>query len=299
MSKPKPLKEFIKEQVRGEIKDNELVAEAERRGYIIHRPVPQEPVKEFDLSSIQGERLRVAVVSDTHLGSKYQQITHLRNFYRYARKRRVDCVIGGGDMTDGPGRMHKGQHRNIFLHEYDSQRDYAVETIPDIGVPQFWISGNHDESYMKDEGGDIVRDVCSRREDLEYIGQSEGYVQFGDVLFRIDHPHDGMSYALSYKLQKRIEALSPEHKPHILCLGNYHKVCHVSAYRNVEGFILPAFQAQTPFMASKALASIIGGLILEFGISAKGLAPSLKVEWVIERVPIPNDWPGADQVPGR
>lgn len=287
------LSEFLADEARADLKDEELIAEAERRGYVIHKPEPQEPPAVFDTSKIRGDRVRLAVVSDTHLGSKYQQVSHLRAFYGYARKRRVDAVIGGGDMTDGPGVMHRGHHRNIWLHEYESQRDYALEAIPDIGRPQYWVSGNHDESFTKNEGPNPVADVCSRRDDLHYLGQSVGYVRFGDVLISVQHPHDGTAYALSYKAQKRIESLSPENKPHVLLLGNYHKPCHLVAYRNVEGFTLPAFQAQTPFMASRGLASIVGGLIIEFGVTPGGLAPSLQVEWVIYRVPIERDWPGA------
>jgi hypothetical protein len=38
---------------------------------------------------------------------------------------------------------------------------------------------------------------------------------------------------------------------------------------------------------------VVGGMILEFGIVTKGLAPSFNVEWVLERVPLNDDWPGA------
>ena len=45
-------------------------------------------------------------------------------------------------------------------------------------------------------------------------------------------------------------------------------------------------------MKGKSLVSVVGGLILEFGISTKGLTPSLNTEWVLERIPLINDWPG-------
>jgi hypothetical protein len=44
-------------------------------------------------------------------------------------------------------------------------------------------------------------------------------------------------------------------------------------------------------MVSKGLPSIIGGIILEFGSVPSGLAPSLLTEWVLERVPMEDDWP--------
>ena len=73
-------------------------------------------------------------------------------------------------------------------------------------------------------------------------------------------------------------------------LGNYHKACHLPAYRNTEGFLLPSFQSQSAWMAGKGIASIVGGIILEFGIVTKGLAPSLTTEWVLYREPAEKDW---------
>jgi predicted phosphodiesterase len=289
---PKNLEDFAKAPPTAEFSDKDLTAEMERRGWVVHKPQPPETVHEFDTSRIKGDRVRLGIISDTHFGSKYQQPTYLREFMRYAVKAgRVDAFIHGGDVTDGPIEMHKGSIHEKFLHTYDSQRDYAVETLPEVNRPIHLISGNHDDSYLKNAGGEIVDDVCSRRDDLTYLGSSHGYMRFGDVLLQVDHPHDGGSYALSYKLQKRIESMSPERKPHILLCGNYHKAVYLSAYRNVEGFLLPAYQAQTKFMVDKAIANVVGGLIIEFGVSArKGIAPSFKMEWVIEREPKEGDW---------
>lgn len=269
----------------------EAMRAVELAGFVVHKPEPATKPVVFDTSRIKGDRVRIAFVSDTHTGSKYQQKTYLTEFMRYAAKvRKVDCFIHGGDVTDGPFEAHRGAIHEMWTGTYDTQRDAVVETYPDTGKTTYAISGNHDEFYLGNAGGDIVKDICSRRADMTYIGGSSGYVRFGDVTVAVMHPHDGSSYALSYKLQKRVESLSPENKPNILALGNYHKVCHVPAYRNVEGFLLPAFQSQTGWMARKGLASIVGGLILEFGIVNKGLAPSLQTEWVLYREPLENDW---------
>lgn len=262
----------------------------EKEGFVVHKPKPADTTVDFDMSRIKGERVKVAIISDTHLGSKFQQLTFLRDFAKYAKKQRVHAVLHCGDVTDGPPQMHPGHLHNIFLQTYDAQRNYAIENLPDFGdIPVYAISGNHDESWLKNNAGPIVEDICSAK-GWEFVGQSAGYVRFGEVLVYLHHPHDGGAYALSYKLQKKIEALSPENRPHIFLAGNYHKACHLPAYRNTEGFLLPSYQAQTPFMISKGLPSIIGGVILEFGWDARGVAPSVKTEWVLERVPMEEDW---------
>lgn len=264
----------------------------EREGFVVHQPQPALDPVDFDTSRVRGSRVRVAFISDTHYGSKYVQKSYLREFMRYAEvEAKVHCFIHGGDMTDGPHEAHRGAIHEMYAATYDGQRAEAIEAFPKTRKPVFVIRGNHDEFYLKNAGGDIVGDICEAR-GFDYVGDTSAgaLIQFGDVRVSVQHPHDGMSYALSYKLQKRIEALSPENKPHILALGNYHKTCHLPAYRNVEGLLLPSFQAQTAWMASKGIASIVGGLIVEFGISTKGLAPALKTEWVLYRETIKDDW---------
>jgi predicted phosphodiesterase len=264
----------------------------EEEGFLVHKPQPALDPVDFDTSRVRGDRVRVGFISDTHIGSKYQQITHLREFMRYAEKEaKVDCFIHGGDVVDGPIEAHRGAIHEMWTGTYDGQRAAAIELLPETKKKVYVIRGNHDEFYLKNAGGDIVGDICAAR-GFEYVGISTAgaLIQFGDVRVLVQHPHDGMSYALSYKLQKRIEALAPENRPHILALGNYHKAAHLPNYRDTDGFLLPAFQSQSAWMASKALASIVGGLILEFGTITKGLAPSLKTEWVLFRDVLADDW---------
>ena len=276
------------------IADADLVRIAEERGYVIHRPMPAvTPLLEVDTSHIRGDRVRVAVISDTHFGSKYQQTTHLRNFLEYARQQGVVGVIHGGDVTDGPFRRHRNP-QEVWLHTWRGMVDYASSeaALPEIGVPYWIIAGNHDDWFLDDGGADVVEAICERRDDLNYLGTPGAFLRFGNVTIEVFHPNEGGAYALSYKLQKHIEGMPPEEKPHIYLAGNYHKSIHVPGYRNVEGFLLPAYQSRTHWSRGKRLASIVGGLILEFGVSDKGLSPSLTTEWVIERVPLNDDWPG-------
>src|SRR3990167_6574651 len=143
------LEDFVAKDMAAAIKDKDLVRLAEERGYVIHKPRPPEDVHDIDISRIRGSRVKIAVVSDTHLGSKYQQLPYLREHSRLFRKERVAAVIHAGDVTDGPAEMHRGHQHNLFLQGYDAQLDYAATHIPEIGAPQYFISGNHDDSHIK------------------------------------------------------------------------------------------------------------------------------------------------------
>lgn len=280
-----------------DIKDADLIRLAEERGYVIHRPSPPvRPLIEADTSQIRGSRVRIAVISDTHFGSKYQQTTHLRNFLHYAVKERgVSMILHGGDITDGPFKRHHNPHE-VWLHDFRAMARYSSseDALPELGVPYKIISGNHDDWWLDDGGPDIVEEICNRRDDFEYLGRVGAFVRFGEVTVEIMHPNMGGAYALSYNLQKHIEGMPPDEKPNIYLAGNFHKSIHLPGYRNVEGFLLPSYQSRSHWMRGKRLASVVGGLILEFGITAKGLAASFNTEWVIERVPLNDDWPGAE-----
>lgn len=285
------LEEHVAKQVAEELRDEDAIALLEKRGYVVHRPAPPAgKTAEVDISRIRGDRVKVAVISDTHFGSIYQQPTLLRRFLAYARRQRVAAVLHCGDVTDGPFARHRNPHE-VWLHTWTAQRDYAAEVLPELGVPYYVISGNHDDWHLTDGGPDVVEAIAERRDDINYLGRAQGFVRFGDVLIELAHPNMGSAYALSYHLQRQIEGMPPEEKPHIYLCGNWHKAVHLPGYRNVEGFCVPAWQSRTHWMRGKRLASVVGGLILEIGTVTKGLAPSLRVEWMLEREPIQDDWP--------
>jgi predicted phosphodiesterase len=276
----------------GEMKDDEVIKEAERRGYVIHKPRPPEDITTtLDLGRLEGrDRIRFGVVSCTHFGSKYQQVTALHEFAAYCKEQGVDYLIHGGDVEDGPTSRHKNPHE-VWLHEFDSIVDYVVEQgLPDVGIPWKMISGNHDDWWLLDGGGDICKAIAEQRDDVEYLGRSQGYLKLGRLLVKVIHINAGSSYAYSYKLQKHIESLAGGQKPHVVLMGNFHKFCAVY-YRNTFGIQLPAFQTQTQWMRTKSLVSEVGGVIVDVGLDAKGMAPISKLEVVYTYEPRENDWP--------
>lgn len=269
----------------------DAIAAAERAGYVVHKPRPQgsATVDVGDLTS--GDRLKLAVVSCTHFGSKYQQLTALREFCTYAdRTAKVDAFVHAGDLEDGPTRRHHNPHE-VFKHDYNAMLDYCAEVLPKTRKPWYIIGGNHDRWWQEDGGPDIIRALCEKRDDCTYLGQDLGYLRFKDTLIEVFHYDSGTAYAYSYKPQKHIESLDAARKPAVSLIGNFHKACILPRYRNVFAIQLPAFQAQTPWMASKSLVSEVAGVILDIGLHPKGLAPLAKVEIVSTFEPREDDWP--------
>jgi hypothetical protein len=80
---------------------------------------------------------------------------------------------------------------------------------------------------------------------------------------------------MSYKVQKRIEAMSGGEKPNVLAIGHYHKAEYIPEYRNVHAFQTGCLQAQTPFMRGKGISAMIGGWIVELHLNVDGAIESL------------------------
>ena len=284
--------------------DQTLIEELQGRGYLAHRPEPAVKPVAFDMDRIRGDRVRIGVISDTHFGSKFQQPTYLIEHLEYMRKRKVDLIVHAGDVTDGSVHMHPGFEYELWAHGVDAQIKAAAQVLTPaaarLKVPWYFIGGNHDASHTKSAGVDVVNWLCGQSEWFNYLApeqggsrNSVGWLRFGSLEVQVCHPHMGSAYALSYRPQKWIEQLAPENKPHLVLMGNFHK-CLQLDYRNVFALLLPSFQAQSGWMASKGISSYVGSAVLEVGLEPRGLAPSVQVEWLLERVPRQGDWPGGD-----
>ena len=271
--------------------NKELLAELSQRGYFASKIPPQVRGTTFtpDVNKLAGNKYRFAVVSCTQIGSKYQQLSHLYTFYQICQRRKIEIVLHCGDLVEGE-RVYRGQEYELFLHGADQQRRYVIENYPKMkGVQTKVILGNHDESFYKTAGYNIVESICREREDMEYVGDYYATAQIDGIKVAMMHSAGGVAYARSYKLQKIIEQLAPEVKPHMLFVGHWHVQAHIPAYRNVEAFSMGCFQAQTPFLTRLGLFPNIGGVILEVITNESGIK-SVKTEWIPFYIPKKNDF---------
>lgn len=195
------------------------------------------------------ERIKFAVVSDTHLCSKYQQLTHLKAFYERCKADGIKTVYHCGDLCDGYYPNRSEQIYELYKIGFDDQLDYIVDKYPKVdGIKTKIISGNHDHTHIRNSGANIVKAVCKEHKDFEYLGAGYAKVWITpqcDV--DLMHPIDGSAFTLSYALQRTIDAMQGGSKPKILFVGHHHKAFYMP-YRNIHAFEAGGFQAQTPFM---------------------------------------------------
>ena len=116
---------------------------------------------------VNGKPIRLGVVACTHFGSIYQQLTALREFYKYCSEHRISLVLHCGDLVDGID-VYQGQQYEIYAHGFDAQKKAVVENYPyEPGVETLVIAGNHDYSFVKGGGANIVEAVACERFEAE------------------------------------------------------------------------------------------------------------------------------------
>ena len=112
-------------------------------GEIIIRKTPR---KNQDIYEIPYnlEHLKLLLISDTHLCSKYDRLDILRYLYDKAEKNKVQHILHSGDFTDG--KSNRPEHvYELKEHSYEGQVDYCVDKYPNFSGKTYVIQGNHDD----------------------------------------------------------------------------------------------------------------------------------------------------------
>ena len=234
--------------------------------------------------------IRFAIMGDTQIGSKYAQLTHLHSFYDLCEKEGITDVYHTGDLTDGL-KMRVGHEYELYEASADDMRDDVIKNYPKRpGITTHFISGNHDASIYKHVGYDIGAAIANGRPDMEYLGRDCAVINITPkCTLELRHPWDGTAYALSYKIQKMIEAMESDSKPNILAVGHYHKAEYLF-YRNVHALQTGCFQGQTPFTRGKGISVHLGGWIVTIRVDKKGYIQSFAPEFVPYYVSVKDDY---------
>lgn len=219
----------------------------------------------FDASKLfKGGLLHFGLVSDTHLGSKFERLDALEAMYDRFAQAGIKTVFHVGDVTDG-SRVYKGQEFEQHVLGQQAQIEYTIDRYPRRnGIQTIVIGGNHDLKMYEQSGADPLVSIARARKDITYIGQYAARVQMADkVVMDMLHPMGNQAYAVSYKAQRAINAMSPEDMPNILTYGHYHNSLYLN-YRGIHFLQTPCFKDQSlQFEKRLGLISNIGGWIVE------------------------------------
>jgi len=233
--------------------------------------------------------LRWLQISDTHIGSTHAQISAVKRIVEIAYQEfGVKHVLHSGDLTAG-WNMYRGQQNELYAMGADDQADAAANTLPQLkGMSYYILGGNHDYSFDKQSGHNVVKMACNLRPDWHYAGFDlaeipmwavKGKTRASTVLW---HPSGGVPYALSYRGQKIAAEISRkellevvlEDKPAPTVRWVQWGHLHVSDFfpHGPMWVMGPGcFEGTNGYLKAKGLTPTIQGVIVEAHLTEKGL----------------------------
>ena len=217
---------------------------------VLNTPRKNEDVYELPYNL---EHLRLLLISDTHLASKYDRVDILRYLYNKAEDEGVKHILHSGDFTDGRSNRAE-QVYELREPSYEGQIDYCVEKYPTFSGQTYVIQGNHDDWWYKSAGSEIVKAIADKRDDITYLGPDVADLKIGKLKIRLFHGSGGGAYAKSYKLQKYLDSIPMEERPDILQTGHIHQSFYMKQDKT-HCFQTACLEDQTPYTRGKGLAN--------------------------------------------
>ena len=221
-------------------------------GELVRLKTPPE-INDIYQVEASSSHIPLLLISDTHLCSKYDRLDILRYLYAKADERGIKYILHSGDFTDG--RSNRPEHiYELKEPSYEGQVDYCVEKYPTFDGKTYVISGNHDDWWYKSTGSEIVKAIANRRDDIVYLGSDVADMKIGKLKVRLFHGKGGNAYAKSYKVQKYLDSIPLEERPHILQTGHIHQSFYMKQ-DNTHCFQTSCLEDLTPFARSMGLAN--------------------------------------------
>lgn len=191
------------------------------------------------------EHLRLLLISDTHICSKYDRIDILRYLYDKAEDKGIKHILHSGDFTDG--RSNRPEHiYELKEQSYEGQIDYCIDKYPTFSGKTYVIQGNHDNWWYKSNGSEIMRPISKQRDDIIYLGADVADLKIGKLKIRLFHGQGGIAYAKSYKIQKYLDTIPIKEKPDILQTGHIHQAFYYKQDKT-HCFQTGCLEDQTPY----------------------------------------------------
>lgn len=235
----------------------------------------------------------VGLISDFHFGSFWQQKSALEQFCKMLKSRNINTLICAGDLTDGL--MNWPTHETErFIHCADSYVEYLEDHYPEGFQNNFFILGNHDDSFSHTEGDtyDIGSELIKVRKDLTYHKSSSTNIseefQIPDGCKITTYHGSGscsnpiLNQNREFRLHSKIMDMlsSGSSNSNVFVFGHCHKTC-VTTWMGKVIIGLPCFQNDTPYGISRGSHNDIGGTILKYNMNEDDTIYRFSVEFVL------------------
>lgn len=255
------------------IRPNLVYAKFDRTFYLADTPTWYS--LSTDLSKEMASEGMFGLISDTHLGSVAERLDLVNEAYDEFVRVGVKQVFHSGDMTDGFDE-YRGHVNFVRVYGDQPQALHVIKFYPQReGITTYMIQGNHDDSFARrsvDRLSMVVHGVQHEgkdyegRKDIVYLGQySHTVILPQQTTMHLIHPRGLVPYAISYKQQKRSEAMDRNLRPDIQVSGHYHMFNF--CWLNHTFFIaMPGLQDETEYFKRLGLPRCLGFVICEYKI---------------------------------
>lgn len=236
------------------------------------------PAKNKDVYEVKHdlEHLKLLLISDTHLCSKYDRLDILRYLYSKAEDKGVKHILHSGDFTDG--RSNRPEHvYELKENSFEGQVEYCIDKYPSFSGKTYVIQGNHDNWWYKSTGSEILKPISKAREDIVYLGADVADLKIGKLKVRAFHGQGGIAYAKSYKIQKYLDTIPVSEKPDILQTGHIHQAFYYKQ-DNTHCFQTSCLEDQTPYCRGLGLANDKSCWWVDVEFDDKGNVHTIKPE---------------------
>lgn len=131
------------------------------------------------------EDLKFLVISDTHIGSKFENMDYIKQAYEYAAKNGIRYILHAGDLIEGCHANYdrcQSQYKSV-----DAQLSHVMIDYPyDMGIKNIILLGNHDATPMVKGHLDIA-ETLEKREDFVVSGYRSSYLKVKDEYIALKH----------------------------------------------------------------------------------------------------------------
>ena len=230
----------------------------------------------YDFATNNENEFKFIAISDTRLGSKYQQLSILNDIYQKGYDNGYDNVILCGNISAGLYRISDLYSETNFINDTQSQIDYIVENYPEVeGMTTYFITGKTDDKHLKQEKISIGKKIADRRKDMIFLGENSCDVTIDNVVMQVLGNKLGKTYTVSYRTQQQVDSFRSEDKPDILLYGGLLQM-EKFTYRSVNCISVPSVCATTKEMTEKRFSNTIGAWYVTVKTNEKGMLESVK-----------------------
>lgn len=216
---------------------------------------------------------RSLLISDTRLGSKYQQLSRLNDAYLQAWDLGYNKVILLGDISEGLYSKKNPYYQTLFLDTTESQIEYIINNYPYIeGMTTYFITGDQDRTHTTTNGIDIGRAIGEERSDMIYLGNMRCLLNIRKMTVLAQHLKIGAfdrAKTVSLKPQDFISAMRSEDRVDMILDGHL-LVDQQLTERGMNEIAVPSLVATTPRIKSNAVPHNVGYILLNTTLTKDG-----------------------------